>query len=136
MTQSAVPRVIGGNAETDAQGNGWFVGHFIDDPDDPRATGDVEVKWAVYAGGERRDGWGVNRVATTLAVLVRGRFRLRFPGRELVLERPGDFALWQPGVPHDWDADGPTIVVTVRWPSVADDSVVVPDPRASSEPPG
>jgi hypothetical protein len=133
MTRAADADVIVGNAETTAQGNGWFVGHFIADADDPRATGDVEVKLAVYAGGECRDGWGVNRVATTLAVLVRGRFRLRFPEREVVLERPGDFALWRPGVPHDWDADGPTIVVTVRWPSVPDDSVVVPDPRQLSE---
>lgn len=121
--------VVSGHATDDAAQKGWFVGHFIPGPDNPRTTGAVEVKWAVYDGGETRAGWGANREATTLAVLVRGRFHLRFPDREVVLAREGDYALWQPGVPHHWAAEGPTIVLSVRWPSLPGDSVAVPLPH-------
>ncbi len=99
-----------------------MLGHFLDGKSDPRATVDVEVKWAVYEGGERRVAWGVNDRAHTLAILVRGLFRLRFPEREVLLATEGDYVLWEPGVPHLWQAEGPTIVVTVRWPSLPGDS--------------
>jgi quercetin dioxygenase-like cupin family protein len=115
--------VLTGNAADEAADRGWFVGHFVDGADDPRATAAVEVKWAVYRGGESRRRWSANREGTTLAVLVRGRFQLRFPGGDVVLAREGDYALWQPGIPHDWQAEGPTVVLTVRWPSLPGDSV-------------
>jgi quercetin dioxygenase-like cupin family protein len=124
------PGVLSGNAATgDPARDGWFVGHFLTGPTDPRATSTLEVKWAVYHGGETRAHWAANRQATTLAVLVRGRFRLRFPGREVLLAAEGDYALWEPGVPHHWTAETAAIVLTVRWPSVPDDSLAVPDPN-------
>jgi quercetin dioxygenase-like cupin family protein len=91
----------------------------------PLRTDELEVKWSVYEGGEARAGWGANRAATTLAVLVRGRFRLEFPERVVWLEREGDFVRWLPGVPHFWQADGPTVLLTVRWPSLPGDSYAV-----------
>jgi len=114
--------VTSGNAANDEACAGWFVGHFMAGDVGPRATETLEVKWAVYAGGEARAEWGANREATTLAVLVRGHFRLLFPDREVILRQEGDYALWEPGVPHHWRAEGPTIVLTVRWPSLPDDS--------------
>ena len=115
--------VTSGNAAHDGAGrNGWMLGHFLAGEDDPRATADVEVKWAVYQGGEARVAWGVNDRAHTLAILVRGLFRLRFPEREVLLAAEGDYALWEPGVPHRWQAESPAIVVTVRWPSLPGDS--------------
>jgi hypothetical protein len=117
------PGVTSGNAAVDgAARRGWLLGQFFADADDPRATSDVEVKWAIYEGGESRDGWGVNDRAHTLALLVRGRFRLRFPEREVLLAAEGDYVLWEPGVRHFWQAEGPAVVVTVRWPSLPDDS--------------
>ena len=104
-----------------------MLGHFLVGVDDARATADVEVKWAVYTGGERRAAWGVNDRAHTLAILVRGVFHLTFPERHVRLAREGDYALWEPGVPHRWHAEGPTIVVTVRWPSLPGDSRNVGD---------
>jgi len=118
------PAVVAGNAAGHAATQGWFVGHFMGEGH-PLRSDDLEVKWSVYEGGEARAGWGANRVATTLAVLVRGRFRLEFPGRVVLLEREGDFVRWLPGVPHFWQADGPTIVLTMRWPSVPGDSYAV-----------
>lgn len=120
--------VVSGNTGDDRAHEGWFVGHFVPAAAGARSTEAVEVKWSIYQGGEARAEWGANREATTLAVLVRGRFRLRFPEREVLLVREGDFALWEPGVPHFWQAEGPTIVVTVRWPSLPGDSVGVPPP--------
>jgi mannose-6-phosphate isomerase-like protein (cupin superfamily) len=117
------PGVTSGNAADDsAERRGWLLGHFLPEATGPRATSDVEVKWAVYQGGEQRAGWGVNDQAHTLAILVRGRFRLRFPEREVLLAREGDYVLWEPGVPHLWQAEGPAVVITVRWPSLPDDS--------------
>ena len=126
------PGVLTGNAADEPADRGWFVGHFIPGPDNPRSTTDVEVKWAVYQGGESRPQWGANREGTTLAVLVRGRFHLRFPDRDVVLVREGDYALWEPGVPHHWTAEGPTIVLSVRWPSLPGDSCDVQDPTDGS----
>ena len=117
------PGVTSGNAAEDGDGRrGWLLGHFLPGPDDPRATTAVEVKWAVYEGGEARVDWGVNDRAHTLALLVRGRFRLRFPQREVLLAQEGDYVLWEPGVPHTWQAEAPAVVVTVRWPSLPGDS--------------
>jgi hypothetical protein len=115
--------VTSGNAAEDSADRwGWLVGHFLPESEDPRATGDVEVKWAVYQGGEARLNWGVNDRAHTLALLVRGVFRLRFPEREVLLSKEGDYVLWEPGVPHLWQAETPAVVVTVRWPSLPGDS--------------
>lgn len=115
--------VVRGNAAEDGNGwRGWLVGHFLPGAEDPRATGDVEVKWAVYAGGETRAAWGVNDRAHTLAILVRGRFRLTFPDGDALLSDEGDYVLWEPGVPHRWRAETAAVVVTVRWPSLPDDS--------------
>jgi hypothetical protein len=117
--------VTSGNAAEDSAAHrGWLLGHFRGDPDgdDPRATADVEVKWSIYEGGEGRIEWGVNDRAHTLALLVRGTFRLCFPEREVLLAHEGDYVLWEPGVPHRWRAEAPAVVVTVRWPSLLGDS--------------
>jgi mannose-6-phosphate isomerase-like protein (cupin superfamily) len=115
--------VTSGNAADDGgTRRGWLLGHFLPDDAGPLATADVEVKWAVYQGGEQRAGWGVNDRAHTLAILVRGHFQLSFPEREVCLAQEGDYVLWEPGVPHRWRAEGPAVVITVRWPSLPDDS--------------
>jgi hypothetical protein len=99
---------------------GWLIGHFIPAELGLRSTEDVEVKWGVHQHGEARPAWGTN-AATTLSVLVSGCIRIEFlDGRTVVLERPGDYALWSPGLAHRWYIDrGETVVLTVRWPSQA-----------------
>jgi hypothetical protein len=114
--------VITGNAGRDNGAVcGWFVGHFVPPEFGLRSTSDVEIKWGMHAIGERRSDWGSSDAATTLSVLVRGCIRLVFGDRrEALLDEPGDYALWAPGVAHRWTIEqDDTVVFTVRWPSTA-----------------
>ncbi len=120
-----------GNAGDDGYRDGrrgWFVGHFNDPAAGPAATDAVEVKWGIHAAGETKSVEGVNQTATTLSILVRGRFHLDFPshGQSVRLERAGDYALWAPGVSHHWQVIEDSVIITVRWPSLADDQVARP----------
>jgi hypothetical protein len=112
--------VITGNAALDAAPfRGWFIGGFIPDEFGLRATPAVEVKWGVHPQGESPPGWGASHGATSLSVLVRGCIHLFFEdGAEALLDEPGDYALWPPGLAHRWDIErDDTVVLTVRWPS-------------------
>ena len=59
---------------------------------------------------------GVNRTATTMSLLVSGRFRLDSPsyGRSVTLVRLGDYAVWSPGVSHRWQVLENPVGITVR----------------------
>ena len=116
-------QVVFGNAGAEgASRGGWFAGHFIAPEDDLRSTSALEIKWGVHKAGDCRTEWAVNTEATTLSILVKGRFRLQFPEQEILLADEGDYALWLPGVPHYWSALEDSTIVTVRWPSVSGDS--------------
>ncbi|MCC3421153.1 MAG: signal peptidase I [Microcoleus sp. PH2017_07_MST_O_A] len=120
------PEVIFGNAGAEgASRGGWFAGHFIMPEDDARSTSALEVKWGVHSAGDCRTQWAVNAAATTLSILVKGRFRLQFPSQEILLCCEADYALWLPGVPHYWSAEEDSVIVTVRWPSVSGDSSAI-----------
>ncbi len=75
--------------------------------------------------GDCRTERAVKAAATTLFILVKGRFRLQFPDLEILLSREGDYALWLPGVPHYWSALEDSTIVTVRWPSLSGDSSTI-----------
>jgi hypothetical protein len=109
------PSIRSGNAADEgAPYNGWFLGPFLD-PGHPGRTAHVEVKWRAHAAGQTRGARG-RSPWTTLSVLVQGRFRLEFDTGDVVLGRPGDYALWLPHVDHAWTAEEASIVLTVRWP--------------------
>jgi mannose-6-phosphate isomerase-like protein (cupin superfamily) len=117
-----------GNAVDDGGARrGWLVGHFVDD-DPVRRSADVEVKWALHPAGEERTEWVTGEQRTALVLLVSGRFRMWFAAsegderEEVVLVRQGDYVLWTPGTDHVWHAEQDTVVVTIRWPSVASGS--------------
>jgi len=120
------PQVVFGNAQVEGASRwGWFIGHFVTPAEDPRSTSIVEVKWGVHQAGEGRSQWSMNAEATTLSILIEGRFRLQFPDQEVILSHEGDYVLWSPGVPHCWLAEATSTVLTVRWPSKSGDSVGV-----------
>ena len=113
-----------GNTVTDGQAHrNWLIGWYIDE-DPMRQTHDVEVKWGIHKPGDANGTFARDKVARSLSILIRGRFRLVFRRgnvtEEVKLEKEGDYALWLPGVEHAWFAEGAaeTIVVTVRWPSL------------------
>jgi hypothetical protein len=111
--------VVGNAADEGARRGGWFIGHFIDAALGLRHTGDVEVKWGVHRAGETKSSEGANDTATTLSILVSGRFLLEFPdtGEATRLERLGDYALWPRGRWHRWTVLEDAVILTVRWPS-------------------
>jgi hypothetical protein len=115
--------VVSGNATVDGSGDtrGWILGHFLTDAAGPRRSEQVEIKWGVHASGDRRPRAAASREATTFSILVSGRFRVLFPDSDVLLARPGDYVLWGPGMPHRWQAEADSVVLTVRWPSKAGD---------------
>jgi quercetin dioxygenase-like cupin family protein len=107
----------GNAAEVSAATRGLFVGHFMRGRVDALASRDVELKWFTHAAGETRPEWSPPSVVRTLNVLVRGRFVLCFPDREVELVREGDFVMFGPGVAHSFRSLEESLVLTVRWPS-------------------
>ncbi len=119
----SAPFVVG-NAEEEqhqVQRRGWFVGHFIDCAAGLHCGDQVEVKWGIHAPGEQRLVPSAYDKATTLALLVSGKFAIEFPDLDvdaITLARRGDYVIYGPGVSHTWKAIDDSIVLTVRWPSV------------------
>ncbi|MHB1431333.1 MAG: cupin domain-containing protein [Streptosporangiaceae bacterium] len=106
-----------GHAGTDAPVNrGWLLGHFMPDGDIRRST-DVEIKWGVHPRGDQRAQWVTGETRTAMIVLVSGRFRIDLPGRSVLLERQGDYVVFE-GVDHSWYAEEESVILGVRWPSV------------------
>jgi len=111
------PTIYTGSADQDASSNrGWLLGHFMPD-DDPRHSTDVEIKWGAHPVGEERAEWVTAETRTALIILVKGRFRIDFRDRSVLLAEQGDYVVFA-GVDHSWCAEEESIIVGVRWPSV------------------
>jgi len=107
-----------GNAAEESHGRrGWLVGHFIPDGD-VRHSSEVEIKWGEHHAGEQRESWQGDEARTTVLLLIEGRFRIDLSVATHVLTRPGDYAMWGPGIGHSWQAEKDSVVLTIRWPSV------------------
>ncbi len=108
-----------GNAENFQHTNrGWFVGAFLDDHHGPLKTNDLELKWSNHPTGDHRHELAAAADTASIAVLISGRFRLDFPGQTtqtVTLQRQGDFVYFGPGVPHAWQAEAESVILTVRW---------------------
>ena len=122
---SQSPRPVTGNAAAAAKNTrGWFLGYFMPGDDNPLRNADVEVKWFLHAKGETRPEWSPASSVRTLNILIRGRFVLLFPDHEVLLEKEGDFVLFGPGVAHSYRSEDESLMLTVRWPSIAISSAV------------
>lgn len=105
-----------GNVQDDGVDyRGWFVGYFVRSSD-ARYTTDVEVKWSTHPTGDARPDWNPD-AATALCLLAQGCFKLHFETRSVTFRRPGDYAVWGPGIEHLWQAIEDSTVLTIRWPS-------------------
>jgi len=113
-------KIATGNAFDDGdEHRGWLVGNFIE-PGGVLHSDDVEIKWGRHRAGEERAEWTTRESRTSFMVLISGHFVQRLPDREVELSRPGDYVSWGPGVLHAWRALTDSVLVTVRWPSVAE----------------
>ena len=119
-----------GNAEEDAPENrGWLLGHFKP-ADDPRHSEDIEIKWAIHPRGDQRSQWVAGEKRTAMLLLISGRFRVSLPDRTVLLAEQGDYVVFH-GISHSWHAEENSVVLTVRWPSVA--GYKVPDDADAAE---
>lgn len=120
--QTDPPKPVFGNANEAAKNTrGWFLGHFMGQfgEETPLKTEALEVKWYTHAKGETRAEWAPGNPVKTLNILIRGHFVLLFPDQEVSLEQEGDFVLFGPDMPHSFRSVEESLVLTVRWPSVA-----------------
>ena len=109
-----------GNAGDDAdQHRGWLMGYFVPE-ESPRHTDALEVKWGVHPAGQKRPEWSTDEKRSTLVLLVSGRFHVEMSEGKALLQRQGDYLVWGPGIDHTWEAEEDSVVITVRWPSIAD----------------
>jgi quercetin dioxygenase-like cupin family protein len=111
-----------GNAYDDgAERRGWLVGHFIEPVSNPLHSEDVEIKWATHPAGDERHEWtdAATEVRTTMVMLLRGQFTVRLPNGDEHMKREGDYVVFAPGTSHSWAAVEDSVVLTVRWPSIA-----------------
>jgi hypothetical protein len=127
-----------GNAATDgAPFNAWFIGDLkswterngglnanVIDFGFRQSTG-VEMKWSVHRAGEVRAAWAPCSNRTTMSLLVRGKFLLRFRSpyaRERIteqrLERESDYAVWGTDTEHTWVVEEDSVIFTVRWKEI------------------
>jgi len=113
------PPYVGNAMRDGADTRGWLVGHFRGSEDGIRTSPDVEIKWGVHPAGERRESLVTGDTRTTVRVLVSGRFEIKLNGASHMLRESGDYAMWDPGIDHIWQAHEDTVIITVRWPSVA-----------------
>jgi hypothetical protein len=117
MSADSTAPVFGNVVRASKATRGWFLGHFMPGADNPLRSSDVELKWYTHAKGETREQWSPASQVRTLNVLIRGKFVLLFPDREVCLENEGDFVLFGPGVAHSFRSLEESLVLTVRWPS-------------------
>lgn len=107
-----------GNAALDGQlTRQWFIGSFLPD-DDLRHSDEVEIKWGVHKKGEAREDWSKNEGRKTVCILVSGQFVVQLPDEDVQLLSQGDYAMWDIGINHKWQAIEDSIVLTIRWPSL------------------
>jgi hypothetical protein len=117
--KSEAASVVFGNAALASRNTrGWLLGHFMPGADNPLRSDDVELKWFAHPAGDTRPEWAPGNPVRTLNVLIRGRFVLLFPEREVTLANEGDYVLFGPDVPHSFRSLEDSLVLTVRWPSI------------------
>jgi hypothetical protein len=114
---------------------GWAIGQF---PGAAVRRDDIEVKWANQPKGDAGSEWRTCTTATTLSILISGKFKIDFrqardaPERPIVLETPGQYVIFGPGIQHRSEALEDTLFLTVRWPSIEADCKVIEDPPTAN----
>ena len=110
-------KIYGGNAETDGERTrGWLVGEF-NEKDSILHSETAEIKWGIHKAGEARTEWASGDHERTVAILISGRFIMKFHDTEKILEHPGDYVVWAAGIEHMWTSEADSTIITIRWKS-------------------
>jgi hypothetical protein len=116
-----VKKIATGNFyQTSREKRGWVLGHFMDS-DSPLKTQNCELKWGIHKKGEKKEGVGTNDKEDSLAILIKGKFRMKLSKGDVVLEKEGDFVFYGSGLPHSWYVEEDCLLLTLRWPSLPKD---------------
>ena len=93
----------------------WVIGDFIANP--VLQTDKFEFKWQSGEKGQYRQPKPVLRHdVTTMAILAYGHVRMRFTdGVDHHIKQQGDYVLWRPDDPHEFEFLQDTLVITLRW---------------------
>jgi hypothetical protein len=99
-------------------------------PEGAQVVEGLALKWFAHSPADPPE-WGEGKplsTGRTVSLLAgAGAFELWFARRgeaggsdgsaevSVLLEEPGDFALWGPGLTHRWRVWQPSLVVTLRW---------------------
>jgi hypothetical protein len=113
-----VQQTYQGNAIDDGRDSGqWFIGQtpFLHIPPGIRTSEIIHIKWAVHKKGDARTVPTADADNTTVTILVSGKYSVTAGDKEMILTKPGDYAIWQAGLLHTWNMLEDSTVVTVRW---------------------
>jgi len=77
------------------------------------------LKWGEHPCGEERTVASASEFERTVTLLLSGEFQVDFPElrKRAILNSPGDYVVFGPGVMHTWKVLSDCRVLTIRWPS-------------------
>lgn len=94
----------------------WVIGSFVEDKD--FNTDKFEMKFQRGESGHLRLPKDVlDQNTSTLAILVYGSVRLKFISgeKDYYIKEEGDYIMWSPDEPHEFEFLEDTLVITLRW---------------------
>ena len=96
----------------------WVIGSFVDDPD--FNSDHFEFKFQKGEKGHIRPPKESTEPNTkTLPILIYGGVRISFENgsRNVYLREEGDYVLFEPNEPHEFEFLEDTLIITLRWKS-------------------
>ena len=94
----------------------WVIGDFIKDP--MFQSEHFEFKFQHGDKGHFREPKEVlNPGCRTMCILIHGKVRIKFveSDSEYFIESQGDYVIWEPDEPHEFEFLENTLVITLRW---------------------
>ncbi len=79
----------------------------------------------MHKKGEEKKEIVANKKAKTISILIKGKFLIRFPedNKDVLLSEIGEYVFWDSMVYHNSEALEDSIVMTIRWPSITNDTL-------------
>lgn len=94
----------------------WVIGDFVKDP--MFRNEHFEFKWQHGPKGTLRKPKEVlNPDCRTMCILIQGKIRIKYieSSSEHLIESQGDYVIWEPDEPHEFEFMEDSFVITLRW---------------------